>query len=74
MSQERAKPDSAPVETLKHEMHRALDRIARELDKLDILAAAMAAFSRPVPDYEHGFQHLRKQTANVTELRNRPSL
>ena len=62
------------METLKHDMHRALERIAGELDKLDFLTAALVAFSRPVPDYEHGFQHLRKQTASVTGLRNKPSL
>ncbi|MGE0566238.1 MAG: hypothetical protein AB7O50_17195 [Pseudolabrys sp.] len=55
-------------------MHRALERIGRELEKLEILAAAMAAFSRPVPDYEPGFQHQRHLTASATILRNRPSL
>ena len=74
MSQEPARHGSASIENLKREMNRALERIMRDLDRLDILAAAMAGFSRPVPDYECGFQHLRHQTASVTELRNNPSL
>lgn len=65
---------SAPAEGLLYEMHRAVDTIGRELEKLEILAAAMAAFSQPVPNYEYGFQHLRHQTASATELRNNPSL
>lgn len=74
MSQELAKRGTASIENLKREMNRALERIMRDLDRLDILAAAMAGFSRPVPDYEYGFQHLRHQTARATELRNNPSL
>ncbi|MCW5690061.1 MAG: hypothetical protein KIT76_16055 [Pseudolabrys sp.] len=65
---------SVPAESLRDEMHRALEKVGRELEKLEILAAAMAAFSRPVPDYEPGFQHQRHLTASATVLRNRPSL
>lgn len=59
-----------PVERLKREMHRALDAIDTQLARLEILTAAMAAFSRPIPDYEAGFQHQRHLTARATVLRN----
>ncbi len=59
-----------PVERLRHEMHRALDAIDTQLARLEILTAAMAAFSRPIPDYEPGFQHQRHLTARATMLRN----
>lgn len=59
-----------PVERLKREMHRALDAIDTQLARLEILTAAMAAFSRPVPDYDTGFQHQRHLTASATVLRN----
>lgn len=62
---------SAPTEGLRHEMHRAVERIGLELEKMEILAAAMAAFSRPVPEYDHNFQHQRHLTASATVLRNR---
>jgi hypothetical protein len=52
-------------------MHRALDRIGRELERLEILTAAMAAFARPVPEYDRSFQHQRHLTASATVLRNR---
>lgn len=51
-------------------MHRALDAIDTQLARLEILTAAMAAFSRPIPDYEAGFQHQRHLTASATVLRN----
>lgn len=65
---------SVPAESLRNEMHRSLEAVGRELEKLEILAAAMAAFCRPVPDYEHSFQHQRHLTASATILRNRSSL
>lgn len=59
-----------PVERLTREMHRELDAIDMQLARLEILTAAMAAFSRPIPDYEAGFQHQRHLTASATVLRN----
>lgn len=58
------------VERLRGEMHRALDAIDMQLARLEILTAAMAVFSRPIPDYEAGFQHQRHLTASATVLRN----
>jgi hypothetical protein len=53
---------------LKGELHCAMERIRTELDKIDILSAAMSAFSKPVPDYEPGFRHMRHVTASALEL------
>ncbi len=53
---------------LKRELQRAVERIRTELDKIEILSAAMSAFSKPVPDYEPGFRHLRHLTASALEL------
>ena len=53
---------------LKRELQRAVERIRTELDKIEILSAAMSAFSKPVPDYEPGFRHLRHVTASALEL------
>jgi hypothetical protein len=53
---------------LKRELQRAVEHIRSELEKIDILSAAMAAFSKPVPDYEPGFRHMRHVTASVLEL------
>ena len=59
--------DSGP-DRLKRELLRAVERIRTELDKIDLLSAAMAAFSKPVPQYEPGFRHLRHVTASALEL------
>lgn len=32
-----------------------------ELYRVEILAAALNAFSQPIPDYEPAFQHLRNR-------------
>ena len=68
------KSTSAPADVLKDKMHRSLETVGRELEKLELLAAAMAAFSQPVPEYEYSFQHQRHLTASATTLRNRLSL
>ena len=39
-----------------------------DLDRIDILSAALSAFSKPVPDYEPTFQHMRHLTLNAHEL------
>lgn len=58
----------AAVERLKHELHCALDRMRHDIDRVEILAAALSAFDQPVPDYEPAFRHLRKITLGVYEL------
>jgi hypothetical protein len=56
---------------LKGELQRSVERIRVELDKIEILSAAMSAFSQPVPTYEPGFHHLRHMTANAHEFKSR---
>ena len=53
---------------MRRELLATVERIRAELDKIDILSAAMAAFSKPVPDYEPGFRHLRHVIASALEL------
>lgn len=62
------KENGTASDRLKRELQRAVDRIRLELDKIEILSAAMAAFSKPVPDYEPGFRHTRHVTASALEL------
>jgi hypothetical protein len=66
-----ANENGTAADRLKRELHRAVERIRTELDKIDVLSAAMAAFSKPVPDYEPGFRHLRHVTASAMELNSR---
>lgn len=51
------KPDMA-IDRMRRELHRALDHTRADLDRIEILTAAMSAFSKPVPEYEPRFQHM----------------
>lgn len=52
------KSDTA-IDRMKRELHRALDHTRIDLDRIEILTAAMSAFSKPVPEYEPQFQHMQ---------------
>ena len=56
------------TDRMKRELHRLFDNIRGDLDRIEILTAALNVFSRPVPDYEPHFRHLRQSTLNAHEL------
>ncbi|HEY2758610.1 MAG TPA: hypothetical protein VGJ01_23100 [Pseudolabrys sp.] len=56
------------ADRVKCEINNALDNVRAEIDRIEILAAALAAFARPIPEYESGFQHLRHLTVHAQEL------
>jgi hypothetical protein len=59
--------DSA-IDRVKGELHRALDKTRADFDRIEILAAALSAFSRPIPDYEPAFRHMPYQTLSEHEI------
>jgi hypothetical protein len=65
-----SKDTVAAGDRLKRELQRTVERIRVELDKIEILSAAIVAFSKPVPQYEPGFRHLRQVTASALELKS----
>jgi hypothetical protein len=58
----------AAINRVKSELNRAFDKTRGDLDRIEILAAGLAAFNKPVPDYEPRFQHLRRATIKAQEL------
>ena len=50
------------------ELDRVLDTLNADLDRVAILTGALAGFSRPVPDYEPMFRHLRARPLVEHEL------
>jgi hypothetical protein len=60
-------PDAA-IDQVRRELDRAFDKTRADLDRIEILAAGLAAFSVPIPAYEPQFQHLRRATVKVQEL------
>jgi hypothetical protein len=56
------------VDRVKYELNRAFEKTRAELERIEILAAGLAAFSKPVPGYEPRFQHLRPLSLTAHEL------
>lgn len=52
--------ESGANDRIRGELYRAVDAVRAELDRIEILAAAVSAFSRPIPDYEPTFQQMRQ--------------
>jgi hypothetical protein len=50
------------------ELNRAFERTRAELERVEILAAGLAAFHKPVPNYEPTFRHLRQLNLAAHEL------
>jgi hypothetical protein len=58
----------AAGDRVKNELRRAFERTRAELDRIELLAAGLAAFNAPIPDYEPRFHHLRRATLKAREL------
>ena len=58
----------AAMDQVRRELDRAFDRTRADLDRIEILAAGLAAFSAPIPVYEPQFKHLRRVTVKAQEL------
>ncbi|HUL87076.1 MAG TPA: hypothetical protein VLU23_02700 [Pseudolabrys sp.] len=56
------------IDRVKSELNRAFEKTRVELDRIELLAAGLAAFSKPIPDYEPRFQHLRRRGLAAREL------
>jgi len=57
------------IDRVQLELHRVLDHMRADLDRSEILMAALSAFSRPVPDYEPCFQNMHHLMLTAHELR-----
>jgi hypothetical protein len=56
------------MERVRHDLRRVLDRTRTDLDRIEILTAALSAFSRPVLDYEPSFRHMHALALNRHEV------
>ena len=53
---------------LKRELKRAVETLRADLDRVELLTAALSAFHRPVPDYEPTFRHAQRMSLSAHEL------
>jgi hypothetical protein len=58
-----------PTDRLKRELSRAVETLKSDLDRVELLTAALSAFHRPVPDYEPTFHHTHRMSLSAHELR-----
>ena len=58
----------AAIDRVKKELLRAFDNTRAELDRIELLAAGLAAFNTPIPSYEPTFRHLPQLNQNTYEL------
>jgi hypothetical protein len=61
----------AVMERLRQDLGGALRNVHAELERVEILAAALYGFSAPVPDYEPTFHHILPAQLNEHELDGR---
>jgi hypothetical protein len=67
-AKEAAMRTETAIERLRRDLHRVLDNMRADLNRIEILTAALSAFGRPVPAYEPGFRHLRNLTLGVHKI------
>ncbi|MFZ0846683.1 MAG: hypothetical protein WAM62_12900 [Pseudolabrys sp.] len=53
---------------VRRQLHRVLDNMRVDLDRVEILSAALQALSKPVPDYEPGFRHIQNLSLSTHKL------
>ena len=56
------------IEKVRHDLMRSLDNMRADLNRVEILTAAMSAFARPVPNYEPRFRHIRDLAISAHEM------
>ncbi len=53
---------------LKRELKRAVETLRADLDRVELLTAALSAFHRPIPEYEPTFHHPQRMSLSAHEL------
>jgi hypothetical protein len=56
------------IDRVKRDLHGALDTMRGDLDRVELLAAALSVFNRSIPDYEPRFLHLPRVPLSAHEL------
>ena len=60
------------TDRMQRELDRAMGALRADLDRVELLTAALSAFSRPVPEYEPAFRHIRRMELEAHELCESP--
>lgn len=60
--------NTTATDRIKRKLGDALDTMRSDLDRVELLAIGLNAFSRPIPDYEPRFMHLNAAALDAQEL------
>ena len=60
----------AAITKVRNELFRAFDKTRADLERVELLAAGLAAFNAPIPNYEPTFHHLNRLKLAAHELRS----
>jgi hypothetical protein len=63
--------ETSATDRMQRELDRALAALRGDLDRIELLTAALVAFSGPVPEYEPTFRHVNAVTLGAHELGSR---
>jgi hypothetical protein len=57
-----------PIDRVRRQLKRAIANMRADLERVELLSAALNAFNKPVPDYEPGFKHVRNLTLSAHQI------
>jgi hypothetical protein len=64
--------NAAATDQINRDLHNEIDSMRSNLDRVELLAAALNVLSRPVLDYEPRFHHVHRIPAGAHELGKAP--
>ncbi len=56
------------IDRVRRDLHCALDNMRADFERIEILSAALGAFSKPIPEYEPGFRHVHNLTLGAYQI------
>ena len=56
------------IDRIKRDLHGVIDDMRGELDRVELLTAAMIAFSQPIPDYDLAFQNIYPTSLSAHQI------
>jgi hypothetical protein len=56
------------MDRMQRELVRAVDDLRADIDRVELLTAALGAFNRPIPDYEPAFHHVAQSNLGAYEM------
>ncbi len=56
------------MDRMQRDLARAVEDLRADIDRVELLTAALGAFHRPIPDYEPSFHHVAQSNLDAYEM------